>query len=69
MYFSNNGSVSGKLCRVSKGKKLMAGTQRARTLCSINVPYLDGVSITIGNPHEHIWLFDKLFKLLQCIIK
>ena len=55
-YFSNNkaeyNSICGKLRGYQKGS-----TDGFHTNTIINNPYLEGVSITIGNPRKHVWSY------------
>ena len=58
-YFSNNkteyNSICGKWCGYKQGSH--AGFFVPRYGHSIDVPYLDGVSITVGNPRKHVWSY------------
>ena len=55
-YFSNNkaeyNSICGKLRGYQKGS-----TDAFHENTAIDKPYLDGVSITVGNPHKHVWSY------------
>ena len=59
-YFSNNKTEYNSICGKLHGYKV--GTPAAFfanyiPLHSIDAAYLDGVSITIGNPRKHVWSF------------
>ena len=57
--FSNNkteyNSICGKLRGYQQGSH--SGFFGQRLGDSIDVPYLDGVSITVGNPRKHVWSY------------
>ena len=59
-YFSNDkteyNSICGKLRGYQKGSNAAFLANFAPTR-SIDAPYLDGVSITIGNPRKHVWSY------------
>ena len=59
-YFSNNkaeyNSICGKLHGYQQGTTAAFGTGFAPSH-SIDAPYLDGVSITVGNPRKHVWSY------------
>ena len=58
-YFSNNkteyNSICGKLRGYQKGSPDAYGYRRTKN--NIDAAYLDGVSITIGNPRKHVWSY------------
>ena len=59
-YFSNNKTEYNSICGKLRGYQL--GTTAAflaeyNTSHSIDAAYLDGVSITIGNPRKHVWSY------------
>ena len=59
-YFSNNkteyNSICGKLRGYQFGSHAGFLAHRAPSH-SIDAPYLDGVSITVGNPRKHVWSY------------
>ena len=59
-YFSNNkaeyNSICGKLRGYQQGST-SAFRAHVTSLRSIDAPYLDGVSITVGNPRKHVWSY------------
>ena len=59
-YFSNNkteyNSICGKLRGYQQGSTSAFVAEFAPSH-SIDAPYLDGVSITVGNPRKHVWSY------------
>ena len=60
-YFSNNkaeyNSICGKLRGYQQGSTAAFIADHGQASSSINAPYLDGVSITVGTPRKHVWSY------------
>ena len=59
-YFSNNkaeyNSICGKLRGYQQGSTAAFLAEFAPS-CTIDIPYLDGVSVTVGKPRKHVWSY------------
>ena len=54
-YFSNNKTEYNSICGKLRGYQ--KGSPDAFYVQPIDKPYLDGISITIGNPRKHVWSY------------
>ena len=55
-YFSNDKAEYNSICGKLRGYQ-KASPDGFHTDTTIDKPYLDGVSITVGNPRKHVWSF------------
>ena len=54
-YFSNNKTEYNSICGKLRGYQ--KGTPDGFHVATIDKPYLEGVSITVGNPRKHVWSY------------
>ena len=54
--FSAHGISYSQVCGQLRGYQFM-GTQAFQIPNTIDGPYVDGISLTYGNPHNHIWTY------------
>ena len=67
-YFSNNkakyNSICGKLSGYQQGSTAAFLANHSPSH-SVDAPYLDGVSITVGNPRKHVWSYATGYSKVQ----
>ena len=65
--FINNKTEYNSICGKLRGYKLGSHSAFLVNSNSINAAYLDGVSITVGNPRKHVWSYAVGYTQLQNI--
>ena len=65
--FTNNKTEYNSICGKLRGYKLGSHSAFLVNSHSINAAYLDGVSITVGNPRKHVWSYAVGYTQLQNI--